>query len=137
MCDICRNLCMLSYPDWSCSGITKGPLFLPSEHDELPSGVAFMVRAQPEYVCSTMSILIRCIAMQTLTNHTAPITGIDFSEPYGTLVSSSLDETVRIWDLSSGDEVGRLRGHQGAHLVSAFHEPDSSAHLIAHWVYDA
>lgn len=69
----------------------KGPLFMPSEHDELPSGVAFM----------------------TLADHTAPITSVDFTEPYGTLVSASLDETVRVWDLASGDEVGRLRGHTG------------------------
>lgn len=69
----------------------KGPLFLPSEHDELPSGVAFM----------------------TLSNHTAPITAIDFSEPYGTLVSSALDDTLCVWDLSSAAEVGRLRGHIG------------------------
>lgn len=68
----------------------KGPLFLPSEHDDLPSGVAFM----------------------TLTNHTAPITSLDFSEPYGTLVSSSLDDTVRVWDLATGSEAGRLRGHR-------------------------
>ncbi|EPQ30176.1 uncharacterized protein PFL1_02292 [Pseudozyma flocculosa PF-1] len=67
----------------------KGPLFMPSEHDELPSGVAFM----------------------TLANHGAPITALDFSEPYGTLVSASADDTVRVWDLASGDEVGRLRGH--------------------------
>ncbi|KAH8921472.1 WD40 repeat-like protein [Atractiella rhizophila] len=70
----------------------KGPAFLPSEHDELPSGVAFM----------------------TLSGHGAPITAMDFSEPYGTLVSSSLDETVRVWDLTSGEEWGRLRGHRGA-----------------------
>ncbi|SPO32586.1 related to CAF4 - CCR4 associated factor [Ustilago trichophora] len=69
----------------------KGPLFMPSEHDELPSGVAFM----------------------TLADHSAPITSLDFTEPYGTLVSASLDETVRVWDLASGDEVGRLRGHTG------------------------
>lgn len=69
----------------------KGPLFMPSEHDELPSGVAFM----------------------TLADHSAPITSLDFTEPYGTLVSASLDETVRVWDLASGDEVGRLRGHAG------------------------
>lgn len=69
----------------------KAALFLPSEHDELPPGVAFM----------------------TLANHTAPITSLDFSEPYGTLVSSALDDSVRVWDLSSGAEVGRLRGHSG------------------------
>lgn len=70
----------------------KGPLFLPSEHDELPAGVAFM----------------------TLAGHSAAITALDFSEPYGTLVSAALDDTVRVWDLSGGAEAGRLRGHSGA-----------------------
>lgn len=67
----------------------KGPMFLPGEHDELPSNVAFM----------------------TLTGHTAPIAALDFSEPYGALVSSGADgdSTTRVWDLSSGYEVGRLR----------------------------
>lgn len=69
------------------------PLFLPSEHDDLPRGVAFM----------------------TLAGHTAPITSLDFSEPYGTLVSAATDDTVRVWDLTRGDEVGRLRGHSGAY----------------------
>lgn len=68
---------------------THAPLFLPSEHDDLPQGVAFM----------------------TLFGHTAPITALDFSEPYGTLVSAAADDTMRVWDLSRGDEVGRLRGH--------------------------
>lgn len=67
----------------------KGPMFLPSEHDELPSNVAFM----------------------TLTGHTAPITALDFSEPYGALVTAAADgdSSTRVWDLSSGYEVGRLR----------------------------
>ncbi len=76
----------------STSRRSKGPLFLPSEHEELPSGVAFM----------------------TLTGHTAPISALDFSEPYGTLVSASADDSVRVWDLTAGAEVGRLRGHTGA-----------------------
>jgi division protein 1 len=39
---------------------------------------------------------------------------LDFSEPYGTLVSSSRDDTQpRVWDLFSATEVGRLRGHTG------------------------
>ncbi|KAJ6626942.1 WD40-repeat-containing domain protein [Mycena sp. CBHHK59/15] len=70
----------------------KGPAFLPSEHDELPPGVAFM----------------------TLDGHTTPITALDFSEPYGTLVSASQDDAQpRVWDLFSGTEIGRLRGHSG------------------------
>ncbi|KAF7310505.1 Trp-Asp repeats containing protein [Mycena chlorophos] len=71
----------------------KGPAFLPSEHDELPPGVAFM----------------------TLDGHTTPLTALDFSEPYGTLVSASQDDAQpRVWDLFSGTEIGRLRGHSGA-----------------------
>ncbi|KAJ7922987.1 WD40-repeat-containing domain protein [Mycena leptocephala] len=70
----------------------KGPAFLPSEHDELPPGVAFM----------------------TLDSHSTPITALDFSEPYGTLVSASQDDPQpRVWDLFSGTEIGRLRGHTG------------------------
>ncbi|KAK7064684.1 Trp-Asp repeat-containing protein [Favolaschia claudopus] len=68
----------------------KGPAFLPSEHDELPPGVAFM----------------------TLDGHSTPLTALDFSEPYGTLVSASqADPQPRVWDLFSGAEIGRLRGH--------------------------
>ncbi|CAA7260002.1 unnamed protein product [Cyclocybe aegerita] len=71
----------------------KGPAFLPSEHDELPPGVAFM----------------------TLDSHTTPIIALDFSEPYGTLVSASQEDAQpRVWDLLSGGEIGRLRGHIGA-----------------------
>ncbi|KAJ3789717.1 WD40-repeat-containing domain protein [Lentinula aff. detonsa] len=70
----------------------KGPAFLPSEHAELPPGVAFM----------------------TLDSHTAPLSALDFSEPYGTLVSASLEDYQPIvWDLLSGTESGRLRGHTG------------------------
>ncbi|KAF9258618.1 WD40 repeat-like protein [Marasmius fiardii PR-910] len=70
----------------------KGPAFLPSEHSELPPGVAFM----------------------TLESHKTPITALDFSEPYGTLVSASQEDSQpRVWDLFSGSEIGRLRGHGG------------------------
>ncbi|EIN13432.1 WD40 repeat-like protein [Punctularia strigosozonata HHB-11173 SS5] len=64
----------------------KGPAFLPSEHDELPPG--------------------------TLQGHETPITALDFSEPYGTLVSASADDPhPRVWDLLSGTVLGRLSGH--------------------------
>ncbi|TNY22885.1 WD40-repeat-containing domain protein [Rhodotorula diobovata] len=69
----------------------KGPAFLPSEHDDLPPNVAFM----------------------TLSGHLSPILSLDFSEPYGTLVSSSSDGSVRLWDLTTGAESGFLAGHSG------------------------
>ena len=75
-----------------------GPTFLPSEHDDLPPGVAFL----------------------TLSSHRTPITALDFSEPYGTLVTaSSIDDSgiddgsPRVWDLLTVEEIGRLRGHVG------------------------
>ncbi|KAI0045742.1 WD40 repeat-like protein [Auriscalpium vulgare] len=71
----------------------KGPAFLPSEHDELPPGMAFM----------------------TLECGSSPIAALDFSEPYGTLVTATQDDAQpRVWDLLSGEEIGRLRGHTGA-----------------------
>ncbi|KAG8800244.1 Mitochondrial fission protein [Serendipita sp. 398] len=76
---------------WQTSRRRKGPAFLPSGHDELPHGVAFM----------------------TLTSHNGPINGLDFSEPYGLLVTASQDESTRLWDLSSGEELAFLRGHTG------------------------
>jgi division protein 1 len=54
------------------------------------------------------------VAFMTLANHTGRITALDFTEPYGTLVSAATDDSVRVWDLCSGEEVGRLRGHKGA-----------------------
>ena len=40
---------------------------------------------------------------------------MDFSEPYGTLVTSSAepDKAVRVWDLSDGEEIAALQGHRG------------------------
>ncbi|GAA5973464.1 hypothetical protein JCM11641_006474 [Rhodosporidiobolus odoratus] len=69
----------------------KGPAFLPSEHDDLPTGVAFM----------------------TLQGHLSPLLSLDFSSPYSTLLTSSTDTSVRLWDLQTGQETGYLRGHRG------------------------
>jgi division protein 1 len=49
----------------------------------------------------------------TLASHTGPINALDFSEPYGLLVTASQDESTRLWDLCSGEEVAFLRGHSG------------------------
>jgi len=52
---------------------------------------------------------------------------LDFSEPYGTLVTASQEDAQpRVWDLLSGEEIGRLCGHGG--MVKAL---QVEAHLCA------
>jgi division protein 1 len=43
--------------------------------------------------------------------HTDAITALDFDAPWGTLVTASLDDTVRVWDLNAGRCIGLLEGH--------------------------
>lgn len=43
--------------------------------------------------------------------HEEAINCFDFDIPFGTLVSASLDNTVRVWDLSKGKCTGLLEGH--------------------------
>ncbi len=50
---------------------------------------------------------------QTLGEHAGPISALDFTEPYGTLVTAGQDDIVRVWDLCDGQQVGTLRGHTG------------------------
>jgi len=45
--------------------------------------------------------------------HDQNITGLDFDFPFGTMISASLDDTVRVWDLNTGKCQGQLEGHQG------------------------
>ena len=43
--------------------------------------------------------------------HTDMITALDFDQPFGTLVTSAMDDTVRVWDLNTGRCLGFLEGH--------------------------
>lgn len=44
-------------------------------------------------------------------SHQDSITAMDFDAPFGTLVTSALDDTVRVWDLNAGRCMGSLEGH--------------------------
>ncbi|ODV97242.1 hypothetical protein PACTADRAFT_39164 [Pachysolen tannophilus NRRL Y-2460] len=46
--------------------------------------------------------------------HDDVITSLDFDVPFGTMVTSSLDNTVKVWDLSRGKCSGLLEGHFAA-----------------------
>lgn len=43
--------------------------------------------------------------------HQDCITAMDFDAPFGTLVTSALDDAVRVWDLNAGRCMGNLEGH--------------------------
>ena len=49
--------------------------------------------------------------------HDDIITCLDFDKPYGTLVTASMDNTLRAWDLNSYRCLGILDGHQGNGLL--------------------
>ena len=46
--------------------------------------------------------------------HNDMISAIDFDAPFGTMISSGLDDTVRVWDLNTGHCIGFLEGHQAS-----------------------
>jgi division protein 1 len=49
--------------------------------------------------------------IKELPAHADIITALDFDAPWGTLVTASLDDTVRVWDLDAGRCIGMLEGH--------------------------
>jgi division protein 1 len=49
--------------------------------------------------------------MQT---HNDTITCIDFDVPFGTMVTAAMDDTARVWDLSTGKCLGILEGHHAS-----------------------
>ncbi|KAI7888207.1 WD40-repeat-containing domain protein [Mucor mucedo] len=50
---------------------------------------------------------------KTLEGHTDDVICVDFNHPKGMMVSSSMDGTVRAWDLYRNKCLGTLEGHQG------------------------
>jgi division protein 1 len=49
--------------------------------------------------------------IRELQAHNDIVTALDFDVPFGTMVSSALDDTVRVWDLNAGRCIGLLEGH--------------------------
>jgi division protein 1 len=49
--------------------------------------------------------------IKELPAHNDAISALDFDAPWGTLVTASLDDTVRVWDLNAGRCIGMLEGH--------------------------
>lgn len=49
--------------------------------------------------------------LKEISAHTDQVTALDFDVPFGTMVTASLDDSVRVWDLNAGRCMGMLEGH--------------------------
>ncbi|KAK7511003.1 mitochondrial division protein 1 [Phyllosticta citriasiana] len=49
--------------------------------------------------------------IKELAAHDDIVTALDFDMPFGTAVSASMDDTVKVWDLNAGRCIGLLKGH--------------------------
>ncbi|OLN97498.1 Mitochondrial division protein 1 [Colletotrichum chlorophyti] len=50
-------------------------------------------------------------AIREIRAHQDTITALDFDAPFGTMVTSAMDDSVRVWDLNAGRCIGLLEGH--------------------------
>jgi WD40 repeat protein len=61
----------------------------------------------------------------TLHGHAADLTAASFQRDGSRLVTASLDGTLRVWDVATGQQVWLLRGHAGPVLAAAY-SPDGT-----------
>ena len=63
-------------------------------------------------------------------DHKQPVRFVDFSPGGNTLVSGSLDRTVRFWDAETGAPIRNLKGHKGMAYAGAY-SPDGKTLAVA------
>src|SRR5262249_15789850 len=67
-----------------------------------------------------------------LEGHTRGVTSVAFSSDGSLLASGSEDQTVRVWDVKTGQTTATLEGHHD-NVVSVAFSPDGSQVVSASW----
>ena len=67
-----------------------------------------------------------------LKGHESNVMSVAFSPDGSRIVSGSVDSTVRLWDVASGEELAVLKGHEGSVMSVAF-SPDGSRIVSGSW----
>ena len=84
---------------------------------------AFKVQKYPVSISSKNTALGDITLDNTLTGHLDAVWSVAISPDGQTLISSSEDQTIRLWNLRSGDLLRTLKGHSGSVWSIAF-SPD-------------
>jgi mitochondrial division protein 1 len=87
-----------------------------SIYEKLPSSASPKSKRRPKFVKrKSMPVLHEHLEtgshIRTLPAHNDAVTAIDFDQPFGTMITAALDDTVRVWDLNLGRCMGFLEGH--------------------------
>lgn len=87
-----------------------------SIYEKLPSSTSPKSKRRPTYAKrKSMPVLHEHLEpgshIRTIPAHNDTISALDFDQPFGTMVSAALDDTVRVWDLNLGRCMGFLEGH--------------------------
>ncbi|EXJ94067.1 mitochondrial division protein 1 [Capronia coronata CBS 617.96] len=87
-----------------------------SIYEKLPSSVSPKSKRRPTFAKrKSMPVLHEHLEpgshIKTIPAHNDIIAALDFDQPFGTMISAALDDTVRVWDMNLGRCMGFLEGH--------------------------
>ena len=68
--------------------------------------------------------------MCSLRGHAYAVTNVQFSDDGTQVISGSTDDTVRFWDVASGDELRQVEGKQFAFVEGASDKHNSRNHVL-------
>jgi WD40 repeat protein len=103
---------------------------LPSVHKTSTIADVFMPKYPSLIRITTQGIHQQLVPRLVLRGHTSVVTSAGFSPDGNHIVSGSWDNTIRIWDARTGEEVVKpLKGHTSG-VTSAGFSPDGN-HIVS------
>ena len=103
--------------------------------ESLRAGVLVQrLKAEPsiELVGALQKVVLEVRERNHLETHSSQVLSVSFSPDSKTLASGSADNTVKLWDVSTGKEIRTLQGHSSA-VYSVSFSPDGKTLASGSW----